>query len=197
MDDTNAKLLAELGVRLTESAVRNTAGAISDKISSIKAKRDDKQTIRELEDIVNNLLDDKSELVRIAQAYEQELVSQKISDEDIAYITDTLVPLIEKFIDSIEDEDERAKSQAYIDTIKNIVSQEMITVLQLVGFNFKQAIGEPLTVLIKRMIESKTPTNDAEQRRLSTLNSNLSIEISKDKEAYERLMVLIGRGNEV
>lgn len=197
MDDTNAKLLAELGVRLTESAVRNTAGAISDKISSIKAKRDDKQTIRELEDIVNNLLDDKSELVRIAQAYEQELVSQKISDEDITYITDTLVPLIEKFIDSIEDEDERAKSQTYIDTIKNIVSKEMITVLQLVGFNFKQAIGEPLTILIKRMIESKTPANDAEQRRLSTLNSNLSIEISKDKEAYERLMVLIGRGNEV
>ena len=77
MDDTNAKLLAELGTKLAESAVRNTAGAISDKISSIKSKRDDKQTIRELEGIVNSLLDDKSELVRIAQAYEQELVSQK------------------------------------------------------------------------------------------------------------------------
>lgn len=197
MDDTNTKLLAELGARLSESAVRNTAGAISDKISSIKTKRDDKQAIRELENIVNSLLDDKNELVRIAQAYEQELVSQKISDEDITYITNTLVPLIERLINSIEDEDERTKNQVYIDTIKSIVSKEMITVLQLVGFNFKQAIGEPLTTLIRSMIESKTPTNDMEQRKLSTINSNLSIEISRDKEAYGRLMKLIGRSNEL
>lgn len=197
MDDTNTKLLAELGAKIAESTVRNTAGAISDKISSIKAKRDDKQTIRELEDIVNNLLDDKNELVRIAHAYEQELISQKISDEDIAYITNTLVPLIEKLIDGIEDENERVKSQAYINTIKNIVSKEMITVLQLVGFNFKQAVGEPLTTLIKCVIESKIPINDIELRRLSVLNSNLSIEISRDKEAYERLMRLIDRGDEL
>lgn len=193
MDDASAKLLAELGVKLTESAVRNTAGAISDKISSIKAKRDDKQTIRELEDIVNNLLDDKSELVRIAQAYEQELVSQKISDEDITYITDTLVPLIEKFVGGIEDEAERAKNQAYLDTIKSVVSKEMITVMQLVGFNFKQAVGEPLTLLIRRLIESKTPINDAELKRLNVINSNLSIEVAKDEAATNRLMKLLGR----
>ncbi|MGB4800511.1 MAG: hypothetical protein WBP03_03275 [Candidatus Saccharimonadales bacterium] len=193
MDDANAKLLAELGVKLTESAVRNTAGAISDKISSIKAKRDDKQTIRELEDIVNNLLDDKSELVRIAQAYEQELVSQKISDEDITYITDTLVPLIEKFVGGIEDEAERAKNQAYLDTIKSVVSKEMITVMQLVGFNFKQAVGEPLTLLIRRLIESKMPINDAELKRLNVINSNLSIEVAKDEAATNRLMKLLGR----
>jgi|JI10StandDraft_1071094.scaffolds.fasta_scaffold47506_3 DUF438 domain-containing protein len=193
MDDANAKLLAELGVKLTESAVRNTAGAISDKISSIKAKRDDKQTIRELEDIVNNLLDDKSELVRIAQAYEQELVSQKISDEDITYITDTLVPLIEKFVGGIEDGAERAKNQAYLDTIKSVVSKEMITVMQLVGFNFKQAVGEPLTLLIRRLIESKMPINDAELKRLNVINSNLSIEVAKDEAATNRLMKLLGR----
>lgn len=193
MDDANTKLLAELGVKLTESAVRNTAGAISDKISSIKAKRDDKQTIRELEDIVNNLLDDKSELVRIAQAYEQELVSQKISDEDITYITDTLVPLIEKFISGVEDEAERAKNQAYLDTIKSVISKEMITVMQLVGFNFKQAVGEPLTLLIRRLIESKMPINDAELKRLNVINSNLSIEIAKDEAATNRLMKLLGR----
>ncbi len=193
MDEQNAKLLAEMGVKLTESAVRNTAGAISDKISSIKAKRDDKQTIRELEDIVNNLLDDKSELVRIAQAYEQELISQKISDADITYITDTLVPLIEKFINGIEDEAERAKNQSYLDTVKSIISKEMITVMQLIGFNFKKAIGEPLTVLLSRMIESKIPESDLELKRLNLINSNLSIEISKDEDSYKRFLKLIGR----
>lgn len=193
MDEANTKLLAELGVKLTESAVRNTAGAISDKISSIKAKRDDKQTIRELEDIVNNLLDDKSELVRIAQAYEQELVSQKISDEDIAYITTTLIPLVETFIEKTEDERERAKYQENLDMVKAVLSKETITVMQLIGFNFKQAIGEPLTSLIRRLIESKMPINDAELKRLNVINSNLSIEIAKDEAATNRLMKLLGR----
>ena len=192
MDEANTKLLAELGVKLTESAVRNTAGAISDKISSIKAKRDDKQTIRELEDIVNNLLDDKSELVRIAQAYEQELVSQKISDEDIEYITTTLIPLAEKFIEKTEDETERAKNQENLDMVKAVLSKETITVMQLIGFNFKQAIGEPLTSLIRRLIESKMPINDAELKRLNVINSNLSIEIAKDEAATNRLMKLLG-----
>lgn len=187
------QMLADLGVKLTESAVRNTAGAVIDKISAIKAKRDDKQTIQELEDIINNLLDDKSELVRIAQAYEQELVAQKISDDDITYITNTLVPLIEKFIDKIEDEDEKAKNQEYLDIVKSVVSKEMITVMQLIGFNFKQAIGEPLTTLIGKMIQSKMPIEDAELKRLNVINSNLSIEISKDEAAYHRLMKLIGR----
>lgn len=193
MDEANTKLLAELGVKLTESAVRNTAGAISDKISSIKAKRDDKQTIRELEDIVNNLLDDKSELVRIAQAYEQELVSQKISDEDIEYITTTLIPLAETFIEKTEDEQERAKNQENLDMVKAVLSKETITVMQLIGFNFKQAIGEPLTSLIRRLIESKMPINDAELKRLNVINSNLSIEVAKDEAATNRLMKLLGR----
>lgn len=187
------QMLADLGVKLTESAVRNTAGAVIDKISAIKAKRDDKQTIQELEDIINNLLDDKNELVRIAQAYEQELVSQKISDSDITYITDTLVPLIEKFIDKIENEDEKAKNQEYLDIVKSVVSKEMITVMQLIGFNFKQAIGEPLTTLIGKMIQSKMPIEDAELKKLNVINSNLSIEISKDEAGYHRLMKLIGR----
>lgn len=193
MDEQSTRLIAEMGARLTESTVRNTASAISNKISSLKAKRDDKQTIRELEDIVNGLLDDKNELVRIAQAYEQELVSQKISDADIAYITDTLVPLIEQFINRIEDDTERAKSQSYLDIIKSIISKEMITVMQLIGFNFKKAIGEPLTALLRRMIESKIPESDLELKRLSIINSNLSIEISKDEESYKRFLKLINR----
>lgn len=193
MDEQSTGILAEMGVKLTESAVRNTAVIISDKISSIKAKRDDKQTIRELEEIVNSLLDDKSELVRIAQAYEQELISQKISEADIVYITDTIVPIIEKFINDIDDDIERAKNQSYFNAIKGIISKEMITVMQLIGFNFKKAIGEPLTVLLRRMIESKIPESDLELKRLNVINSNLSIEISKDKESYERFLRLIGR----
>ena len=123
------QILVDLATKLTESAVRNTAGAVIDKVTAVKAKRDDKQTIRELDDIINSLLDDKGELVRIAQAYEQELVSQKISDSDIEYITNTLVPLIEQFVNNIGDETERAKSQALLSSIKSVISKEMITIM--------------------------------------------------------------------
>lgn len=188
------QILADLATKLTESAVRNTAGAVIDKVTAVKAKRDDKQTIRELDDIINSLLDDKGELVRIAQAYEQELVSQKISDSDIEYITNTLVPLIEQFVNNIGDETERAKSQALLSSVKSVISKEMITIMQLVGFNFKQAIGQPLTVLVRKTIESNMPTGDAELKRLNMVNSNLSIELSKDEESFQRFMRLTGRG---
>lgn len=193
MDEANTKLLSELAVKLTESAVRNTAGMVTDKITKIKAKRDEKQTIRELESIINDLLDDKNELIRIAKTFEQELVSQRISDDDIEYITTTLMPLAEKFVEKTEDEKERAKNQENLDMVKAVLSKETITVMQLIGFNFKQAIGEPLTSLIRRLIESKMPINDAELRRLNVINSNLSIEIAKDEVATNRLMKLLGR----
>ena len=188
------QILADLATKLTESAVRNTAGAVIDKVTAVKAKRDDKQTVRELDDIINSLLDDKGELVRIAQAYEQELVYQKISDSDIEYITNTLVPLIEQFVNNIGDETERAKSQALLSSVKSVISKEMITIMQLVGFNFKQAIGQPLTVLVRKTIESNMPTDDAELKRLNMVNSNLSIELSKDEESFQRFMRLTGRG---
>lgn len=65
--------------------------------------------------------------------------------------------------------------------------------MQLIGFNFKQAIGEPLTSLIRRLIESKMPINDVELKRLNVINSNLSIEVAKDEAATNRLMKLLGR----
>ncbi|MFH4338650.1 hypothetical protein WAJ35_25055, partial [Acinetobacter baumannii] len=46
-----------------------------------------------------------------------------------------------------------------LDMIKPLLSKEMFNILQLLGFNFKQAIGEPLTVLIRGMISSKTPAS--------------------------------------
>jgi len=88
------KQVAELGAKLIETAARNTAGAVSSKIQAIKAKRNNEETIQELEEIVNALVSDKNELVRIAQAYEQEFVAQQISKKDIEYITTKFIPVL-------------------------------------------------------------------------------------------------------
>ena len=180
MDDATTKLVAETAVKLADSAVRNTAGIVTDKITKIKAKRDDKQTIRELEDIVNELLEDKSELIRIAKTYEQELVSQKITEKDIKYITDNVLPLLEKFVP--------ANQKETVDQIKSVISVETLTIMQLLGFNYKRAIGEPLTALLQKTIESKIPAN-------STTNQKMQlaiIELVKDPEAAKRYEILTG-----
>src|SRR6266567_2791183 len=90
--------IAALGIRLGEAVLRNTTSAISNKIQTVKAKKDDKETINELEEIINNLIADKNELVQIAEGYKQEFVAQQISQEEIEYITKSFIPVLKDLI---------------------------------------------------------------------------------------------------
>lgn len=175
----NNEVIVKLASNLIEISARNTATYIADKIKTSKAKKNDKETINELEEIIQNLLNDKIEIQRIAQAYEQELTSQKITEKDIEYITNNLLPVFSKFIpqDKIND----------LEQIKSLLSVETLTIMQLLGFNYKRAIGEPLTLLLQKTIESRIPVD-------STINSKWALtmaNIALDKEAtkrYYRLM---------
>ena len=92
------QLIKQLASDLIQVSTRNTASYIADKIKASKAKKNDKETINELEEIIQNLLEDKIEIQRIAQAYDQELSSQKITEKDIEYITNNLFPVFSKLI---------------------------------------------------------------------------------------------------
>ena len=106
----NNEVIVKLASNLIEISARNTATYIADKIKTSKAKKNDKETINELEEIIQNLLNDKIEIQRIAQAYEQELTSQKITESDIEYITDNLLPIFSKFIPDSQKENFPADS---------------------------------------------------------------------------------------
>ncbi|MDO5054920.1 MAG: hypothetical protein Q4D86_06310 [Pasteurella oralis] len=150
--------LIELGIKLSEALARNTASAIFTKVKAIKAKKDDKETINELEEIIQELISDKNELLQISQAYQQELTAQKITDTEIEYITQKLIPKLQEL--SI------ATGHNIDDTVRifsPIISKETLTILQLLGFNFRKAIGEPLTILLEKMILSKLPVDPAVQ----------------------------------
>ncbi|MDD6807926.1 MAG: hypothetical protein PUD72_05730 [Oscillospiraceae bacterium] len=169
----------QLASNLTEAAARNGASFISNKIKISKAKKNDKETIAELEEIISDLLNDKAEIQRIAQAYEQELVSQKITEDDIKYITDNLLPIFSEFM----------PNQVEIDQIKKIISVETLTIMQLIGFNYKKAIGEPLTLLLKKAIESKIPMD-------SQTNANYILamaRLAQDEESTRRFYQLTGQ----
>ena len=179
----NSEIVAQLASNLIEASARNTASYVADKIKASKAKKNDKETINELEEIIQSLLNDKIEIQRIAQAYEQELTSQKITEKDIEYITNNLLPIFSKFIPQEKVGD--------LEQIKSLLSVETFTIMQLLGFNYKRAIGEPLTLLLQKIIESKIPAD-------STINSQWALamtNIALDKEATKRYYKLIGKEN--
>src|SRR6266704_4201031 len=97
MIDTQVEALA---LQLANTATRNTAVSIIDRITVSKKTKKAQETVAELEEIINSLLSDKSELFLIAQAYEQEFVAQKISEGDIKYISEKFVPVLRKFAES-------------------------------------------------------------------------------------------------
>ena len=175
------QIAMQLAANLVEATARNSASIISNKIKASKAKKDNKETINELEEIISDLLADKAEIQRIAQAYEQELVSQKITDDDIKYITDNLLPILVNFVPE--------KDKDIIEQLKKILSVESLTIMQLIGFNYKQAIGEPLTVLLRKIIESKIPMD-------SNTNANYVLamaSLANDKDATNRYYQLTGQ----
>jgi hypothetical protein len=177
----NNEVIAELASNLIEASARNTATYIADKIRTSKAKKNDKETINELEEIIQNLLNDKLEIQRIAQAYEQELTSQKITEGDIEYITDNLLPIFSEFIPNEQIEN--------FEQIKSLLSVETLTIMQLLGFNYKRAIGEPLTLLVQKTIESKIPTDSKINSQWALAMTNIAL----DEEATKRYYKLIGK----
>jgi hypothetical protein len=170
MDPTQQ--IAELGISLSEALLKNTATMVANKIQAVKAKKNDKETIKVLDEIIDNLQNDKSKLIQISQAYEQELVTQKISEKDIEYITTKFIPLLKTALKQLSVESGNNDTQALektLDTLTPLLLVETITVLQLIGFNFKKALGEPLTLLLQNLILSRasvSPQSTLEYNKL-------------------------------
>lgn len=167
-----------MSASLIEVTARNGASIVSDKIRTAKANKVHKETISELEEIIYDLLNDKAEIQRIAQAYEQELVAQKITKDDIKYITNNLLPILSDLIPE--------ESREQMEQLKKILSIETLTIMQLIGFNYKKAIGEPLTLVLQKMIESKIPADSKANIDYALLMARIALD-EKSTERYCKL----------
>jgi len=183
----------QLAGQLAASAVRNTAAMVADQVKTVTAKKRDREAVAELEQIISDLLADKAEITRIAQAYQEQLVAQKITDDEVRYLADTVVPTLKDLAKS------SGTSQAEIDKIlpalEALISVQTVTVLQLFGFNFKRAVGEPLTGLVARFIQSAgpAPTDVAADLTLARARQQAAMaEAVLDPEAFARLQVVFG-----
>lgn len=189
-------ILLELSARLAEVGVKNTAASVSSAIRSLKAGRDKDKTISGLTDIISELIDDKQEAELIAKSYRDELVAQKLSEEDLSYVVDTVLPALKDFLSRMADDDNPEEVEKMDETIKKLealeplLSVNTLTVLQTLGFNFRKGIGEPLTELTRSAISGKQKES---QTRLNELVYEREIEYFKliqDEGAFERFMSL-------
>ena len=97
-----------LTLQLADVAIRNSAREIIERVSVLRVKKKDQETIAEMDQIINDLIADKSEILRIAQAYQDELVAQRISDENVEFITTNIIPVFKTLIESANADDPQA-----------------------------------------------------------------------------------------
>ena len=86
MDATLQATLAQMGTELTALAVKGTATAVSTKVKTIKAERDAEKIKNYYNEIISELIEEREDIIRIAQAYRHELEKIEISDEDIEHL---------------------------------------------------------------------------------------------------------------
>lgn len=149
MDTMYTQPLIEMGISLTELAVKGTATAVVNKVKTVKEEKNVEKLRNTYDEIVNELLAERDEAVRIAQAYKSELERIVISDEDIKHLNATatrLLDLLKVFSPSLD-----TKS---LEAFKDLISVDTLKTMQLLGFNYKAAIGEPLTTMCASAISN-------------------------------------------
>ena len=200
MNDIYTTELLGLGVTLTEMAVKGTATKVSNKIRAIKEEKNVEKIRNTYDEIVNELLNEREEAVRIAQAYKAELEKVVISDDDIQHLHNTVSRILEIIkesqiasVKSMGDEAvENVKKQVEsYEQIKELISVDTLKTMQLLGFNYKAAIGEPLTLMLKNFILSKVAEPDS-LIALQKIVTPEMVEILNDATAYENFKQITG-----
>jgi hypothetical protein len=77
-----------------------------------------------------------------------------------------------------------------------LVSKETVKILQVLGFNFREAIGRPLTQLVARLINTQGPVQPEDPETIHRLGLETQITMGKlalDPTSYERFAALLGQ----
>lgn len=189
-----------LATSLTGLVVKGTATAINAKLRTIKDEKDIEKIRKVYNEIVNELLSEREEAVRIAQTYKSELEKVVISDDDIEHLHNTVSRLLE-IIKDLQLSDASKLGEAAVkrvekqtesyEQMKALISIDTLKTMQLLGFNYKAAIGEPLTIMLKNYILSKVVDLDSIDSFGKILTPEM-VEVLKNKNAFDNLQKIIG-----
>ncbi len=149
MEAAYSEAIAEMGISLASIALKGTASIVDKKIKALKSEKDIEKIKAAYGEIINELITEREDTNRIAQAYKSELERIVISDEDIAHLQKT----VESLLEIIRDYNPGFPLDT-CEQIRRLISIDTLKTMQLLGFNFKKAIGEPLTIICEEAILS-------------------------------------------
>ncbi len=155
--------IVNLGASLSTLALKGTATVMHGKIESLKREKNADVIRTSYNEMINELLEERDEAVRIAQTYKNELEKVVISDEDIEYLQDTVSKVLDILValqsNGTDEPDKKSKTEVGIEAVSNLkglISKDVLKTMQLIGFNYKAAIGEPLTEICAESIRKLT-----------------------------------------
>lgn len=184
------EVMAAVATQLATLIGNETVTAVNSKIAAMKTEKDIGKVKQNYENILNNLLNERAEAIRIAQTYKSELEKVEISDEDIEHLHNTverLIEIVKSFLIKQNNGENNQEIQEQINSfeqIKELISIDTLKTMQLLGFNYKKAIGSPLTMILRNFILSKVPTSDNTEIVHKLVTPEM-VEILKNKNAYE------------
>lgn len=99
----------------------------------------------------------------MANAYQAELNRYEITDEDILHLQATIENALNILRSFGSDEDDYAGFEQF----KSLISVDTLKAMQLLGFDYKKAIGDPFTKVCAQAIENTlgTPPNRQPKNR--------------------------------
>lgn len=161
-------VLLDLGTKLAETSAKNTWVKVSDKLRQIKANNDKDAQILEYEDLVRSLVREKSELEDIASGYKEQIEKITISDDDIESLHNTVEKIITIILSSSfmssENEDDKSSTADSLYSLLQLLNSDTLKTLQLLGYNYKEAIGIPLTEATANFISGKLKNNRSKSK---------------------------------
>lgn len=152
MDPYTTQALVDLGSSLAVLAAKGTASAVATKVKAIRGDKD-AASVRAAYD---ELLEERSEALRIAQTYKAELERVQICDDDSQSLDATIARVLEIFASMQSDSEEPSSPNATamaLGQFRQLISADTLRTMQLLGFNYKAAIDEPLTELCANKIK--------------------------------------------
>lgn len=150
--------LADLMSKLAVLAVSEMTTKIPSTFVANRKKKDINEICNSYEEVINKLMKERSELAAIAQALQNELNRYTISEDDIVHLQKTFSDVIDLFMPKANDD---------IKKVQSLISVDALKAIQLLGFDYKAAIGEPLTRACASAIEEKLQIKSEKKIKLS------------------------------
>jgi len=144
--------IAALAVALDTILNSGVVDKASDLINTYKNNKDNDKLIQIYETIFNDLIDENTKLKNISMNYRNEINQIYLSDQDIKYLQETATRVLNLFLP--ENEPENSQSRDDILKFIELIQVDTLRTMQLLGFNYREAIGKPLTDLVANSIQN-------------------------------------------